>query len=56
MHLCDGGYPVHRKMMSSILGLYSMQVKSIPCLYPTLFEQINCLPLILQCMKGKVLV
>ena len=41
---------------SSILGLYSMQVNSIPCLYPTLFEQINCLPLILQCMKGKVLV
>ena len=34
MHLCNGGYPVHRKMMTSILGLYSMQVSSIPCPYP----------------------
>ena len=34
MHLCNGGYPVHRKLMTSILGLYSMQVSSIPCPYP----------------------
>ena len=56
MHLCDGGYPVHRKMTFNIFGLYTMQVNSIPCLYPTLFEQINGLPFILQCLKGKVLV
>ena len=42
--------------MTSILGLYSMQVNSIRCLYPTLFEQINCLRFILHCLKGKVLV
>ena len=56
MYLCDGGYAVDRKMTTTILGLYSMQVNSIPCLYPTLFEEINCLPFILQCLKGKVLV
>ena len=56
MHFCDGGYPVHRKMTSSIPGLCSLQFNIIPCPYPPIFEQINCLPFILQCLKGKVLV
>ena len=56
IHLCDGGYLVHRKIMTSILGLYSMQVNSIPYPYLTSSEQINCLPFILQCLKVKVLV
>ena len=42
--------------MTSILGLYSMQVSSIPYPYPTSSEQINCLPFILQRLKVKVLV